>query len=112
MKLKVTNLLSGGSGGEEPWVWEEHEVRVHRGVSGGFGFAVSGAGEGGEEVEGGEVQVVVEDVVEGGPAMGRLRVGDRVVRVEGREVVGWGYGEVIQVRAHLIHVTCFSVTYH
>ena len=70
--MKLTNLLNNLSKPVEArLVWEEHSVSLQRREdSEGFGFAVSGNC-GGEE---GTV-VVVEDIVRGGPAEGRLRWG-------------------------------------
>ena len=50
-------------------VWEEHTVHLQRREAASFGFAVSGGGE--EDTV--RTEVVVEDVVRGSPADGRLR---------------------------------------
>ena len=73
--MKLTNLLNNLSAPVRArWVWEEHSVCLQRREdSEGFGFAVSGNC-GREEGEEGTV-VVVEDIVRGGPAEGRLRWG-------------------------------------
>ena len=89
--MKLTSFLSslkvGGSGGEEKDVWEEHWVHLERGKAAGFGFAVSSEGEG----------VVVEDVVEGGSAKGRVRVGDQIVGVGNISLDSLSYSEAIEV---------------
>ena len=80
---------------EKEAVWEEHEVRLRRGEHGGFGFAVtSGVDQQGD----GEDLVRVEDVVVGGPAEGKLKIGDVIVRIRGRELVHLQYEEAIQVK--------------
>ena len=40
----------------------------------------------------------VEDVVLGGPAEGKLKIGDVIVRIGGRELVHLQYEEAIQVK--------------
>ena len=70
-------------------------MRLRRGEHGGFGFAVtSGLDQQGD----GEDLVRVEDVVLGGPAEGKLKIGDVIVRIGGRELVHLQYEEAIQVK--------------
>ena len=102
----VSSILTNGSSQEgEEGVWEEHEVRLLRGEHGGFGFAVTGVEE--EEGDISERGVRVEDVVAGGPAEGKLKLGDTIVRIGGQHLAHLQYGEAIQVfgKAKLVH-TC------
>ena len=39
-----------------------------------------------------------EDVVPGGPAEGKLKIGDVIVRIRGRQLVHLQYEEAIQVK--------------
>lgn len=73
-------------------VWEEHTIHLYRKEEAGFGFAVCG----GREGEGG-TQVVVEDVLSGGPAEGRLRRNDRIVAANNICLESLEYGQAIQV---------------
>ena len=95
---RVSSILTNGSSQEgEEGVWEEHEVRLRRGEQGGFGFAVTGVEEGDVSERG----VRVEDVVAGGPAEGKLKLGDTIVRIGGRHLAQLQYGEAIQVNTIL-----------
>ena len=88
-------MTNGSSQEGEEGVWEEHEVRLRRGDEGGFGFAVTGVEEEGDISDRG---VRVEDVVARGPAEGKLKLGDTIVRIGGKHLAQLQYGEAIQVR--------------
>ena len=93
--MKLTNLLPRLAAKKpcpQDLVWEEHSIHLERGLASSFGFAV--CCDRGQEAGAGEV--VVEDVVRGGPAEGRLRLGDHLVEVEGVRVEGLEYHQVIQ----------------
>ena len=93
----LSSILTNGSSQEgEEGVWEEHEVRLRRGDEGGFGFAVTGVEEEGDISDRG---VRVEDVVARGPAEGKLKLGDTIVRIGGRHIAQLQYGEAIQVNS-------------
>ena len=97
MRIKLTNFINNQASlqgsGRESGRWENCEVQLKRGREGGFGFAVTW----GEE-EGGKTEVRVEDVVVGGAAEGRLKVGDLITSVEGKLVGQLPYEEAIQVK--------------
>ena len=101
MRIKLTNFnfnnqasLQGNK--RESGSWEDCDVQLKRGREGGFGFAVTW----GEEEEG-KTEVRVEDVVVGGAAEGRLKVGDLITSVEGKLVGQLPYEEAIQVNTQL-----------
>ena len=73
-------------------------MRLRRGEHGGVGVAVTGGGEGGSEQG-----VRVEDVVPGGPAEGKLKLGDIIVRIGGNHLAHLQYGEAIQVMPNILH---------
>ncbi|XP_036315773.1 tight junction protein ZO-3 isoform X1 [Pipistrellus kuhlii] len=62
---------------EELTIWEQHTATVCKDPRRGFGIAISG----GRDRPGGSV--FVSDVVPGGPAQGRLQIGDQIVMVNG-----------------------------
>ena len=74
-------------------------MRLRRGEQGGFGFAVTGVEE--EEGDISERGVRVEDVVARGPAEGKLKLGDTIVRIGGQHLAQLQYGEAIQVNTIL-----------
>merc|ERR1711962_615837 len=70
-----------------PCAWEEHRVRIERqGKEQGFGFAVSGEGE----------HLTIEDVVIGGQAQGKLRVGDQILEANSVHLDSLSYAEAIE----------------
>ncbi|XP_032739448.1 tight junction protein ZO-3 isoform X1 [Lontra canadensis] len=62
---------------EELTIWEQHTATLCKDPQRGFGIAISG----GRDRPSGSV--VVSDVLPGGPAEGRLRLGDHIVMVNG-----------------------------
>nr|KAF6482388.1 tight junction protein 3 [Molossus molossus] len=62
---------------EELTIWEQHTATIYKDPHRGFGIAISG----GHDRPGGSV--FVSDVVSGGPAVGRLQIGDQIVMVNG-----------------------------
>ena len=105
--MKLASLLSrlgkpgklGVRGQSKDGVEEEHTVYLYRGGQGGFGFAVCCEVED-EEWQcggGGKDGVVVDEVVRGGPAEGRLKKGDKIARVGDTWLEGMKYGKAIQV---------------
>ena len=94
MRIKLTNFISNQ--GNESESWEDCDLQLKRGREGGFGFAVTWGKE-----ENSKREVRVEDVVVGGAAEGRLRVGDLITSVEGKLVGQHSYEEAIQVKTHL-----------
>ena len=71
-------------------------MRLQRGEQGGFGFVVTGVEEGHLSEQ---CVMRVEDVVAGGPAEGKLKLGDTIVRIGGRHLAQLQYGEAIQVNS-------------
>nr|XP_013000252.1 tight junction protein ZO-3 [Cavia porcellus] len=65
---------------EEVTIWEQHTATLSKDPRRGFGIAISG----GRDASSGSV--VVSDVIPGGPAEGRLRMGDHMVMVNGVSV--------------------------
>ncbi|KAJ7308404.1 hypothetical protein JRQ81_008948 [Phrynocephalus forsythii] len=67
---------------EEMVIWEQYTVTLNRDPRKGFGIAISG----GRDRPGGidrDVSIVVSDVVQGGPAAGRLQTRDKIAMVNG-----------------------------
>lgn len=62
---------------EELTIWEQHTATLCKDPQRGFGIAISG---GRDQPSG---SVIVSDVLPGGPAEGRLRLGDHIVMVNG-----------------------------
>ena len=100
MRLKLTNFVNNQAALQEDrresGSWQDCDVQLKRGREGGFGFAVTCGGE-----EEGKTEVRVEDVVVGGAAEGRLRVGDLITSVEGNLLDQLQYEEAIQVNSQL-----------
>ncbi|XP_004378526.1 tight junction protein ZO-3 [Trichechus manatus latirostris] len=68
VRFQVTDM-------EELTIWEQHTATLSKDPRRGFGVAISGDRSSGS--------VVVSDVLPGGPAEGRLQIGDHIVMVNG-----------------------------
>ncbi|KAM9331499.1 tight junction protein 2-like [Gastrophryne carolinensis] len=68
--------------GMEDSVWEQYTVTLQRDPKKGFGIAVSG-GRDNPHFNNGDNSIVISDVLQGGPADGRLQENDRVLAVNG-----------------------------
>ena len=106
MRIKLTNFIDNQALlqgiGKEGGSWEDCDVQLERGREGGFGFAVTW-----EEEEGGKTEVKVEDVVVGGAAEGRLKVGDLMISVEGKLVDQLQYEKAIKVNTRMKNFEIF-----
>ncbi|KAM4052465.1 tight junction protein 2-like [Anomaloglossus baeobatrachus] len=68
--------------GMEDAIWEQYTVTLQKDLKKGFGIAVSG-GRDNPHFNNGDNSIVISDVLQGGPADGRLQENDRVVMVNG-----------------------------
>ncbi|XP_040273031.1 tight junction protein ZO-2-like isoform X1 [Bufo bufo] len=68
--------------GMEDANWEQYTVTIQKDPKKGFGIAVSG-GRDNPHFNNGDNSIVISDVLQGGPADGRLHENDRVVMVNG-----------------------------
>ncbi|XP_077105200.1 tight junction protein 2-like [Ranitomeya variabilis] len=68
--------------GMEDAIWEQYNVTLQKDPKKGFGIAVSG-GRDNPHFNNGDNSIVISDVLQGGPADGRLQENDRVVMVNG-----------------------------
>ncbi|XP_073428345.1 tight junction protein 2-like isoform X2 [Dendrobates tinctorius] len=68
--------------GMEDTIWEQYTVTLQKDPKKGFGIAVSG-GRDNPHFNNGDNSIVISDVLQGGPADGRLQENDRVVMVNG-----------------------------